>query len=54
MLKPTDWDAAYLQLQKIEPLPPQPEPHWGWTALGALLGTVAMAALGVLLAEVLI
>ena len=47
-----DWDRAYMQLDKVDPLPPLPKPpHWGWQVLGMVLAMLVLAFAGAWIAE---
>ena len=47
----TDWDKAYLQLSKSDPLPPEPGSHWGWHVVGMVAAMLTLAWLGAWIAE---
>ena len=47
-----NWDRAYMQLDKVDPLPPLPKPpHWGWQVLGMVLAMLVLAFAGAWIAE---
>jgi len=52
MLKqPTEWDKAYMGLQKSDPVPQDPEDWRVWEAVGVIVAVACLSLLGLWLGD---